>query len=62
MKQYALYKGDEFLEIGTRQELAEYLGVTITTIDYYKSKAWLERSNYKSYVLVKLNDNEDEEA
>lgn len=60
MKQYALYKGDEFLEIGTRQELAEYLGVSITTIDFYKSKAWLERSGYRSYVLVEVKEDEEE--
>lgn len=60
MKQYALYKGDEFLEIGTRQELAEYLGVSITTIDFYKSRAWLDRSGYKSYVLVEVKDDEEE--
>lgn len=60
MKQYALYKGDEFLEIGTRKELAEYLGVSITTIDFYKSKAWLERSGYRSYVLVEVKEDEEE--
>ena len=60
MKQYALYKGDEFLEIGTRQELAEYLGVSITTIDFYKSRAWLDRSGYRSYVLVEVKDDEEE--
>lgn len=60
MKQYALYKGDEFLEIGTRQELAKYLGVSITTIDFYKSRAWLDRSGYKSYVLVEVKDDEEE--
>lgn len=60
MKQYALYKGDEFLEIGTRQELAEYLGVSITTIDFYKSKAWLDRSGYRSYVLVEVKEDEEE--
>lgn len=60
MKQYALYKGDEFLEIGTRQELAEYLGVSITTIDFYKSRAWLDRSGYRSYVLVEVKEDEEE--
>lgn len=60
LKQYALYKGDKFIEIGTRQELAELLGVTVKTIDYYKSKAWLDRSGYRSYVLVEVKDDEEE--
>lgn len=39
MRIYALYKGDEFITTGTKKELAEYLGVKKTTIDFYITKA-----------------------
>lgn len=35
MKTYALYKGDEFLFVGTKKECAEFLGVTERTISYF---------------------------
>lgn len=35
MFEYAIYKGDEFLIIGTRQECADRLGVKPDTISYY---------------------------
>lgn len=44
-KIYALYKGDKFLTLGTKQELADYLRVSKRTIDHYAS------SYYKNYEL-----------
>lgn len=55
MKEYALYKGDEFLTIGTKKELAEYLKVKIETISFYASKVYLRRTNGNGYVVVKLD-------
>lgn len=42
-KEYALYKGDELLSVGTAKELAKEMGVGVTTIRHYGTKAYAER-------------------
>lgn len=44
-KEYALYKGDELLAIGTAKELAEQFGVKVATIHFYKSPTYIKRTN-----------------
>jgi hypothetical protein len=61
MKLYALYKGDEFIDIGTSKELAKKLNVKIETIWFYMSEKWKERSNYESWVIVEVGDEDNEE-
>ncbi|MCK3935693.1 hypothetical protein HCC45_05025 [Streptococcus suis] len=39
-KEYALYKGDKLLAIGTAKELAERFGVKVSTIHFYKSPTY----------------------
>lgn len=34
-KEYALYKGEELIAMGTKREIAEQLGVSPSTIGYY---------------------------
>ena len=46
-KVYALYKGEELLEIGTKKELAEKFGVRIETIGYYSTPAYCKRTSPK---------------
>ena len=45
--EYALYKDDEFICIGTLKEIANYLNVTYGTIRTYKSK--------NKYIFVELD-------
>lgn len=55
MKEYALYKGEECLAIGTRKELAKQFNIKLKTIDFYKSPAYLKRkqkSNKGNYIVV----------
>lgn len=40
-KEYACYRGDEFLVIGTLQEIAKYLGITYDSLRSSKSKGRL---------------------
>lgn len=40
---YAIYRGDELLDVGTRTELAERRGVKPDTISYYATPAYLRR-------------------
>ena len=44
---YALYKGDEFLEIGTKEFLAKLLGVKPETIKVYGTPSYLKRAKKK---------------
>ena len=43
MKEYAVYKGDRFITMGTDQECAEHLGVKPETIRWYTSPAYQRR-------------------
>ncbi len=58
-KEYALYKGENLLMIGTIAEIAKAQGVKRSTILFYQTPAYLRRyekshiGNYK--VLVKLD-------
>ena len=60
MKEYALYKGDNYLCGGTKKQLAEYLGVKIHTITFYNSKTWLkrikERKAKEPYIVIKVEE------
>ncbi|HBJ01799.1 MAG TPA: hypothetical protein DDY89_15195 [Lysinibacillus sp.] len=59
MNEYALYKGDQMVAIGTVNEIAKERGVKPGTIRFYMSGAYQRRS--KSEVnnrlqLIKLED------
>ena len=47
--EYAIYKGDNFITIGTLKEIAKYLGITYGVIRTYKSKKII-------YDFVKLDE------
>lgn len=59
-KIYALYKGDKWITDGTREELAEYLNVKIRTIDFYSTKKWKERNKGNGYLIIRVEDNNEE--
>lgn len=55
VKEYALYKGDELLAMGTKREIAEQLGVPASTIGYYGTPVYARRtSDSKGRRLVEL--------
>lgn len=47
VKEYALYKGEELLAIGTKREIAERLGVSPSTVGYYGTPVYARRTNDK---------------
>ncbi|MBY4981964.1 hypothetical protein K6V42_06960 [Streptococcus suis] len=54
-KEYALYKGDKLLAIGTEKELAEQFDVKVSTIHFYKSPTYIKRTNeMKARRLVEI--------
>jgi hypothetical protein len=64
LKEYAVYKGDEFICVGTVKECAERLGIKPDTVYYYTSpkyKKIMEKGkNPQNYIIViKLEEDED---
>lgn len=50
---YALYRGEKFIGVGTKRELAELLNVKVETISFYATPAYKKRINQaKSRRLV----------
>ena len=42
-KEYALYKGEQILAIGTLEEIAASLGVAVETVKFYGMPSYLKR-------------------
>ena len=61
--EYAMYKGDELLCIGTLDDIAKARGIKKRTAYYYTTRAYrkkLEKRNAKNaIVMVKLEDDEN---
>ena len=51
--EYAVYKDDEFLLIGTLKEIAEYLGVSYGTIKSYKARSNID-SRKSPYIFIEV--------
>lgn len=56
----ALYKGDKFIDIGTKEYLANLLNVRKETIEFYSSPTQLKRNKDNCYVVVRIDDDEKE--
>lgn len=56
--EYALYKGDDFINIGTPEELAKFIGVKVRTIYFYATDIYIKRNenNPKRYIVFKLDN------
>lgn len=55
---YALYKGDTFIELGTKEELAQVLGVKQQTISFYMSPVHYKISKGNGYVVIRIEEEE----
>lgn len=59
---YALYKNEEFIDLGSKIYLSEKIGVKPSTINYYNSKVYrkrLENLKFKgknSYIVIKIEE------
>jgi hypothetical protein len=65
---YALYKGEECLAIGTKEEISEELGVDMNTLNFYTTKAYKNRMENINHSckdgfreLIKIEDEDEEE-
>lgn len=55
LKEYALYKGDELLAMGTKREIAEQLGISVHAVSYYGTPAYAKRTSEENgRRLIKL--------
>lgn len=52
-KVYAIYKGDKFIDLGTKKELAKKLNVTPKTIYFYTTPTYQKRiQDYSKRLIV----------
>lgn len=67
MNEYALYKGEEILSMGTIPEIAKELGVKRDTVAYYKTQAYQNRLKRRNAlngnvrILIPLDDEGEED-
>lgn len=54
VKEYALYKGEELLAMGTKREIAEQLGVSPSTVGYYGMPVYARRTSENGRRLIEL--------
>ena len=56
---YALYRGDKFIDLGTKQYLANLLNVSINTITFYMSPTYRKRTNNNGYLVIRIEDDDE---
>ena len=63
--EYALYKGDNFLDIGTIKDLSKRYNISVKTLRWYSTPCYKNKiknkKNIKSYVVVRIEDEEEDE-
>ncbi len=47
VKEYALYKGEELLAMGTKREIAKQLGISVRSVSFYGTPSYAKRTNKK---------------
>lgn len=57
--QYALYKGEKLVGIGTKKELAKLLKVRVETITFYTTPTHRKRCK-NGYCVVKIEEEKNE--
>lgn len=53
---YALYHGDTFIDLGTKEYLANLLKVKIKTIGFYASPTYRKRTGDRGYLVIKIEE------
>ena len=61
MNEFAVYRGEELLVMGTAKECAEFLNIKPKTVKYYSTPTWRKRYEgrkkpEKCLIAVKLDD------
>ena len=53
-KEYTLYKGDTFIDLGTLPYLARKTGVKQASLKFYGSPSYRKRTNGNGMILIEL--------
>ena len=53
---YALYEGDEFLELGTLDEISEKIGIKRNSLLAYGTPSRIEKHVGRGRILIKLEE------
>lgn len=56
-KVYALYHGEDFIDLGTKEELAKSTGISKKTLSFYATKTYRKRRNFdykRCYILIPI--------
>ena len=55
--EYALYKGDEFITLGTIKEIAKFLGVSERTVHFYSTPTYRKRNQKgNAYIVIRIEE------
>lgn len=57
-KEYALYKGDTFVVMGTIKEIAEKMGVSQHTIRFYHTPSYKKKNWKNGFILINVDEEE----
>ncbi len=58
-KYFAVYKGDDFITVGTGKECAEVLGVSERSLKFYASPTYKKRTTGNALVVIRLEEDEE---
>lgn len=66
-REFALYKGDEFVTIGTIREIAKYENTQPQSIAYLKTEAYKRKIEKRKIsetakILISVDENEEDET
>ncbi|WP_164905634.1 hypothetical protein [Latilactobacillus sakei] len=56
MAEYAVYKGDQFIDLGTADYLANKFGVLRKTIWYWTAPAYWRKNKGNSLIAIRIED------
>ena len=54
---YAVYKGDQFITEGTREEICKEIGIKRQTFYFYRTKCRAKRLKGKNHIIIIRIDN-----
>ena len=60
LREYAVYRGDELICVGTAKECAEELGVKVNTIYWMSNPAYHKRAKENWTIVTRLEDDDDD--
>ena len=57
--EYAMYRGDQFLAIGTKEELCKFKGIDINTFSFLQSPSYRKRIQHydKTIFIIRIGGN-----